>query len=380
MNLENQEISKKLDKQYKDAKMKKKIEIEKIKNQLDNEYFERKEKIEKKNGRHFTLNKPSQNENIFEREARKYEDEFHKLSDQLIPQNSEDQRQILRIELISQFLREIELENKRHSLQMLLFDLSKSSRIMISSAISNATNQVNLLREAIKRQIEINKQGILNSTSTRSNMRPTSSASSRGSENDQDFNSEKNRIALRAIKTSESNRTNSLNLQRQLDKQRLEMLNFYESKIRNIQNQKELVKKEMFEFNEKMSSKTNAIKYKLFSLVETYKQLQLTENSEKMKMMNKINLKYDPQIDKLNKLIDSMKNGNQPGNRKGSSNVEAKIEKMNWHCEFLNSQLNALTKQLRIAKRTPRSPDQTLKAQRKIKSSFSISVVPHSIH
>lgn len=377
MNIENQEISNKLDKQYKDEKMKKKIEIEKIKNQLDNEFFEKKEKIESKNNRCFTQTKNSNSKNLFEQERLKYEAEFHRLSNQLTPQNSEDRRQILRIELISQFLKEIEFENKRHSLQMLLFDLQRSSQITINAAISNATNRINLLREAIKKQIEINKQGMINTTFSSSNLKSISSSSEFSIEND-DFSSEKNRIALRAIKTSESNRTNSLNLQRKLDKQRMELLNFYEEKIRNIQNKKDEVKKDIYDFNQKMSSKTNAIKYKLFSLVETYKQLALSENAEKKKLIDKINSKYDGQIDSLKKSIDSMKKGNPPG--KGGSQIEAKIEKMNWHCEFLNSQLNALIKQLRIAQRTPKSPDQTLKAQRRIKSSFSITAVPHTYH
>lgn len=381
LSIENQELAKRLDNQYKEAQMKKKIEIEKVKNQLEKEFFEKKEKIESKSNR-VLIQKPKSG-NLFETERKRYEQEFHELSSKLTPQTQDERKKAILYDLISHFLNEIEFENRRHSLQMLLFDLMRSSRIAIKAATSNATNTVNLLREAIKRQIEINKQSYMNSTITADKLtinRHSSMSSIEPEESaENSFVMEKNRIALRAIRTSESNRTNSLNFQRELDRRRVELLTFYDAKIKEIQFQKNLVKKEISDFNEGITKKSNAIKFKLFSMVETYQQLRNSEFDSREKIIEKINLKFDGQIERLQKSIELMKNSNGAPN-KAPSSIEAKIGKMNWHCELLNSQLAALTKQLRNAQRSSKNPDQLARVQKRVKSSIQVSPLPYTNH
>lgn len=365
--LDGDECTKQLENEYLQYQSFCQNEISALQNQLDSEFSSRRKEIETKSQVKLSITA----QNVFNKEARKYEEEFHQLTLQLTPQNKKERRQFLRADAILPFVEEIEYENTRHSLQMFLYDLHKSSRLTINNQKMNSLNAINLLREEIKREIERNQEKEKSKKGTNEKeFHRVFSSSIKFSQSD--VNEEKARIARRMVKTSEGARRSSNDLLKKHGKERAKLLESYESIIQDLLNQKANIKLEMAQDSNKFEETMTTMRYKYFSFVETYQQLINTEKAEQNKKLNSIALEYDEKINQLKKAIERFKTDVNQANPK----IEAQIDKLNWKCELLNSQLVALTRQLRSVHRNQmisKNPSGEIsKLQKRIKSSLSV--------
>ncbi|OHT14160.1 hypothetical protein TRFO_03215 [Tritrichomonas foetus] len=350
--------------EFQKSKQKKKIELENLQKKFDDEYNQAKEKIkDRENMKNKIKEEIMNSKNKYNEVLEKYEKEFHELCNQLSEsENSSTKRkEILRNELINSWKEAIDFENQRHSMQMLLFDIHKSSRIVITNATSNYTNTIQLLKQSILRQMEINEQALKNchndinqtnsDISLNSNMNDNISSSMSGSD----------------VRTSQMRRC------REVDYARAELLTRYGKQIDELKNRKEKMKEEIQTHKDRFNDALKSLNSKYSTFCESYKEMTKTQLENRESNLDEIKKKYDSQISKLNDKIAQLKKTKPSASE---ANAEVQIGKMNWHCELLNSQLATLTRQLMNAQRSPKK-ELKIKIPRQIKSSLSTASPIH---
>ena len=319
--LDKDKLKGELDLKYEEAKKQKEQELNDLQQKLDEEYSQALKNIEQKNKTELS----KVNHNLFRSVLEKYEKEFHELQDELatLPQGIEDKRALLRGELIYRWKKEIDFENQRHSLQMLLFEVIKSSKTLLTTAVSNSATTIQQLKLAILRQMDINENSKRNFKCSPEEF----------------FASTKER-----------------------------QIKNYNNKIFQLTEQKRKIEQEIQENNKAFNESLKVLNKKYYNFCDLNKQMIISQEEKREEEINLINEQYDCIIAQLKNSIDIMKKRKAP-----DTGTEAKIGKLNWHCELLNSQLAALTRQLRNAQRHPNSKaDSSIRVHKSSTSSLKV--------